>query len=226
MQTAEERVKFAVQFIQMDLDRLRAGDWLNLQEDLKSFLFPEGVRRGWQIYPKDLPEEHSVDAIHVLRRDVEEILEVVVMFREKSTNEENEDGPVPKLAFLSPQLSIRPALLLFPEQRPERLIILWDGLFRDAFLMQLIMSLMQLPLDTLRRCLECKKIFYRVRKQQYCTRPCVHRANMRAWRQSDAGKEYERERSHTRYKDRVQERLGANISVRRQPRSRKQRAED
>jgi hypothetical protein len=226
MQTAEERVRFAIQFIQLDFDRLRAGDWLNLREDLKSFLFPEGLFSGFQIFPEDMPEEHSVDAIQVLRHDVRELLEAVVMCGEDRTNGEDEDEPVPRLAFPSPQLSVRPGFLLFPEQRPEHLILIWNGPFRDAFLMQLIMSVTQLPLDTLRRCPECGTIFYRVRKQQYCSRPCVHRANMRTWRQSDAGKEYERERSHTRYKDRVQQRLGTNVTVGRRPRPRKPQAED
>jgi hypothetical protein len=232
IQTAEERVKFAIEFMQLDLERMRTGDWLNLQEDLQNFLFPEGIRCGFHIIPEDLLKEHSVDAIQVLRRDVEEILNLVAMFTEKSPNEENEgnkndeDGPVPELGFLSPQLSVRPVLILFPDQRPEHPIVFWLGNFHDTFLMQLITSLAQLPLDTLRRCPECGTIFYRVRKQQYCSRPCVHRANIRTWRQSDAGREYERERSHTRYKDRVQQQLGPKVSVGRRPRSRKQRAED
>jgi hypothetical protein len=226
MQTAEERVKFAIQFIQLDFDRLRPGDWLNLREDLMNFLFPEGALAQMHIYPPDLPEEHSVAAIQLLRQDVTAILDAVVMCGEDFPPDKYEDGPVPRLVSPSPQLSVRPTFVLFPEQRPGQLILTWLGPFRDAFLMQLITSLIQLPLDTLRRCPECGMIFFRVRKQEYCKRQCVHRANIRKWRQTDAGKKYERERSHTRYKDRVQESLGANVSVRRRPRSRKQQAED
>jgi hypothetical protein len=226
MQTAEERVKFAIQFMQLDFDRLRAGDWLNLREDLKNFLFPEGVLRGFHFFSEDLPEDHSVDAIQVLRHDVREILNAVVMCGEDSTHKEDEDEPVPRIVFPSPQLSVRPGFIQFPEQRSGHLILTWNGAFRDTFLMQLIMSLSQLPVNTLRRCPECETIFYRVRKQQYCSRPCVHRANMRTWRQSNAGKEYERERSHTRYKDRVEQQLGTNVRVGRRPRLRKPQAED
>ena len=225
MQTAEERVKFAIQFMQMDLDRLRPGDWLNLREDLGNFLFPEGALAQMHIYPPDLPEEHSVDAIQLLRQDVTAILDAIVMCGEDYPPDEYEDGPVPRLVSPSPQLSVSPMFILFPEQRPGQLILTWLGPFRDAFLMQLIMSLTQLPLDTLRRCPECGTIFFRVRKQEYCKRQCVHRANIRKWRQTEGGKKYERTRSHSRYKANVQQQLGANVSVGRRPRSGKPNAE-
>jgi hypothetical protein len=36
---AAERLKFAVQFAPLDLDRLRPGDWMNLRDDLGQFIF-------------------------------------------------------------------------------------------------------------------------------------------------------------------------------------------
>ena len=38
MQTDERRLRFALHFIDMDFDALRPGDWLNLREDLQTFL--------------------------------------------------------------------------------------------------------------------------------------------------------------------------------------------
>ena len=41
MQTAEERIKFAVDLAAKNLDSLRDGDWLNLKQELGVFLHGE-----------------------------------------------------------------------------------------------------------------------------------------------------------------------------------------
>ena len=38
------------------------------------------------------------------------------------------------------------------------------------------------------RCPECENLFYRIRKQKYCSRPCVAKANWRAYMRTDDGK--------------------------------------
>src|SRR5919202_5707434 len=42
MATAAERLQFVIRFVQLDLDALRPGDWLNLRDDLMAFMLS-----GW-----------------------------------------------------------------------------------------------------------------------------------------------------------------------------------
>ena len=81
------------------------------------------------------------------------------------------------------------------------------------FLWILSHLLEQGPTDAIRQCPECETIFYRVRKQQYCTRRCVARASMRKWRQTETGKRYERSRGRARYEARVRQVHGKNVKV-------------
>src|SRR5690348_15090635 len=51
MRNAEERTKWVIRFIEMDLDHLRAGEWLDLKEDVMDFL-------GWKplgVKAEDIP---------------------------------------------------------------------------------------------------------------------------------------------------------------------------
>src|SRR5262245_9598072 len=49
MQTADDRLTFAVRFAQMDLDHLRAGDWLNLRDDADTFLGLKAVQESFRV---------------------------------------------------------------------------------------------------------------------------------------------------------------------------------
>jgi hypothetical protein len=57
------------------------------------------------------------------------------------------------------------------------------GPARDVFLWHLFVLLQQEPLDRIRRCPECATIFYRVKKQAYCSRTCGNRVTQRRWRE-------------------------------------------
>jgi hypothetical protein len=48
--------------------------------------------------------------------------------------------------------------------------------------------------NQIRRCPECEKIFLKVRKQGYCSRTCVNKANKRAWRERQEQKTATRRR--------------------------------
>jgi endogenous inhibitor of DNA gyrase (YacG/DUF329 family) len=69
-----------------------------------------------------------------------------------------------------------------------------------------------------RRCPECQTVFYRVRKQQYCSRRCTNRANMRQWRQTEKGKTRESDLNHRRYQSRVKRTGSPKVKVARRPR--------
>jgi hypothetical protein len=218
MKTDAERLQFAIHFAQTDLDTLRAGDWLNLREDSMAFLGIEvqGGGIGIQI-PRDsrgiiamplnspLPTEFTVEDFKVLQAHTRRILDEWV-------------GPAQgEQGMLSPHAI--PAL--YTVTRIRRADASWvsylqvQGDTRELFLLVLFHLLHQASTHYVRRCPECGTIFYRVGKQQYCSRPCVNRANVRNWRQRDEVKQVEAERARTRYDEKMKPR-----KVKRKPRKR------
>ena len=82
--TTEERLDFSIRLATMEFQRLRAGDWLNLREDLAGFLSAGagqsepleafggvGVGPLEQPLPRDFPEK----AFRALQRDLADVLE-------------------------------------------------------------------------------------------------------------------------------------------------------
>ena len=53
----------------------------------------------------------------------------------------------------------------------------------DMFLIRLAYLLNQQTAERILTCPECKKHFLKIRKQKYCSRTCVNRANKRDWRE-------------------------------------------
>jgi hypothetical protein len=65
----------------------------------------------------------------------------------------------------------------------------------------------------LRRCPECDTLFFRVRKQLYCSRHCVNAANMRAWRKTSRGRRKSRDNSRNSYVRLRRAQLGPKVKV-------------
>jgi hypothetical protein len=224
MKTAAERLQFVIRFAQMDLESLRAGDWLNLREDCMAFLGIEvqGGMIGIQL-PRDsggiiglplnspFPTELSVEDFKGLQSDTRRILDewvgpdkgeqgtyegIVIQARHTVTRTRRDVG--------SPWISWLQVV----------------GATRDIFCLVLFHLLRQESMDAVRRCSECRTIFYRVGKQQYCSRTCSNRANVRTWRQREEVKQAEAERAHTRYVKKKQPELGTGTKVKRRPRKR------
>jgi len=54
----------------------------------------------------------------------------------------------------------------------------------------------------------------RIRKQQFCSRPCVRRATLRAWRQTPKGKAAQARSSRAQYVRKLHQREGMkNVKV-------------
>lgn len=73
----------------------------------------------------------------------------------------------------------------------------------DVFAALIIFLLHESPGIPILRCPECATIFYRIRKQQYCSCQCVNRVNARKWRASPEGKKKQATRSRKRYQKQV-----------------------
>jgi hypothetical protein len=227
MRTAKERLEFAIRLAQMDLDRLRPGDWLNLRDDLDAFLGRNLV--NWLVSQEDpgaplvaigdivgvpteapYPEQYTMDDFRVLQQETKRILSRML--------DQREGVDVPSSPLL---ISVRCDLMNFgyvPSLAGRNMLEV-SGTTQNTFHMVLYTLLSREPTDRILRCPECQTIFYRVRKQQYCSRPCVHRAAARKWRRTEKGQQYERQRSRTRYETRVKRTHGHRVKINRRARS-------
>ncbi|HEV8642369.1 MAG TPA: hypothetical protein VGV13_14835 [Methylomirabilota bacterium] len=161
MKTLRERLEWAIRFAERDLDRFRPGDWLNLRDDLTAFLEAKGAPIPFPS-PKELPES----ALRDLQEDVRALLGQVAPARPLKWRMVEIKGPLLLNVIAGPPAWVRSA-----------------GHPRDAVLLSLAWLLAADP-SAVRRCPEpaCHRLFYRVRRQVYCSTPCVKRANKRAER--------------------------------------------
>jgi hypothetical protein len=213
MNTPEERLRFVVRFAQMDLNQLRPGDWLNLRDDLLLFLLgqrgvaplaasafalpiqpltPEGI----VAMPLESIEEYPTEKVQALQEKTRRILNDMLGLRELLV------GDLGEISSTEICANFHLISLASRNSRPSRNTLVVHGSIQDLFLLLLYLLLSREPTDRIMRCPECKTMFYRMRKQRYCTRPCVNRANMRKWRQTATGKERERTRQRARYRRR------------------------
>ncbi len=206
MNTAEARLKFAVGFADLNLDALRPGDWLNLREDLARFLgfAPQGrdttlgamggafTDTLMPPYPQDYPK----DLMHTLQAEVKGVMRALIETRrqipaQRAALEKGgvRFGPPFHPAYVVPQpairISVRPAWFDVANPTPaaaDRNILWVSGSVRDVFVFVLAFLLAQEPRSRFQECPGCGRLFYRIRRQRYCSRPCVNRANLRAYR--------------------------------------------
>jgi hypothetical protein len=182
MMAVRERVQLMLDFAQCDLAQLRAGDWLNLREDLSAFLtgarpqeanqeIPVGQTRGVLAIPltRPLPQEMTEEALHALQAEVRSSLRGLI-----PAVEEGWQGLMTGMA----SFETAPLRLTFL----QRGLVTVSGPTRDAVLLTLGLLITQLPLDALLRCPECATVCFRNRNQVYCTRRCVNRVNQRSRR--------------------------------------------
>jgi hypothetical protein len=212
------RLQFAVQFAQMDLDTLRPGDWMNLRWDLQLFLNLEGKDTPLELQRKlqsgtyvpdishggvmavvldgpqltDMPEAD----IKALQAETQAVFTEVVTTRNPPHKTEYDIEIPARWAIIS--LDAHP----LSKGRPGRNLVVVKGTARNMFLLVLLLLLKEEPTDRILPCPECGRLFYRVRKQAYCSRSCVNRATVRKWRATEEGKQQDRERAATRYRKR------------------------
>jgi hypothetical protein len=158
MQTPRERLEWAIRFAESDLDRFRPGDWLNLRHDLATFLEAKWAPIAIP-EPKGLPDA----ALRELQGDVRALLGQVAPPRRFKVRSVEIQGPLLLNVLAGPPAWLRSI------SHP-----------RDAVLLSLGLLLAADP-GAVRRCPEpaCQRLFYRVRRQVYCSTPCVKRANKR-----------------------------------------------
>jgi hypothetical protein len=226
----KERLPFAIRFANLDLEELRRGDWFNLFDDVIDFVgfrtgrtLDEARRQARRVGVSSWPvsgsfsEKMNQGTIRALQAELRQMLNGLMDLQEDLDGKQRGQWPEREAPPQIPEIHIR-YWLNWQRDQDEDAALFHDGSLRDLFLSTLVFLLAR-DVAHVRRCPECKTIFYRVRKQRYCNRTCTNRANMRDWRQTEKAKQGESDLNHARYKTRVQRRLGANVSVGRRPRS-------
>jgi hypothetical protein len=172
-------------------------------------------RAGVVLYPGHswTPTNTSEQDIRLIQHDTQRLLTGLVDARDtwvahEHTGEQTQYAPPLFSLSLYSQL-----LAQYPHTEHQRPC--FQGQMRHLFHFTLMLLLGQEPPNRILRCPECKKIFYRVRKQRYCSRPCVNRATVRKWRATEEAKKQEKDRAHKRYRKKMAPR---RVTPRRAPR--------
>jgi hypothetical protein len=171
VETAADRLRFAVAFAEENLGHYRDSDWRKLRSDLAAFLDGVDEKRALgsvaiRALEPPLPLDYSPADLRALQLEVKELLRGIA-----PTKEEDDAGG----RMITIKQDWMPMLVR------KHLVIMASAPVRDSFLFLVVLLLGLHGLDNVRRCPECSKLFWRVRRQLYCTRTCVNRVNMRAW---------------------------------------------
>jgi hypothetical protein len=202
--TQDARLQFVVAFAQLDLDTLSAGDWLNLREALSRFVY---MMPGWGAPTKPItaldvaggradlfqpmlslgllgivPDAEDAEVVHPFStwavEDVRTLQADTLAWLQSFTAPiVPGEGFLPHALPLSGKVSLSPHGPHVHVIAPVRMLFFW----------YLLWLLLAEPPDRIQRCPECETIFYRVKKQAYCSRACGNRATQRRWRERHAG---------------------------------------
>jgi hypothetical protein len=205
----QERLEFAIRFAQMDLSKLRRGDWLNLNDDLLNFIAPPNTppfKKAGEVLAKENGTDLQKEILHVLN-------ELTRLRDEGEFSFESVDA--------SAEWPLQIGFMITAHQ-PGSVNILPIGETRDLVLMRLFSLFAQEAIDKILRCeaSDCNRIFYKKRKQRYCSPRCQTREFMKTWRKENGEKESAR--NHKKYKKRVEKVRGRPTKIARRPRRKAQ----
>lgn len=172
--TPEVRIRWAVEFAQADLTGLRAGDWLNLADDMRRFCGEMALLPSVDMDPPSIPQGNALrDAAARFQQASRHLLDTVLAAQDGHTSASLTPTPVAtKLVF---QLA------------DGRLVRRASMELVDVMVLLLASAFDAEPLDRVRRCPECGRLFARVRRQTHCSRECINRWTSRRYRERVAG---------------------------------------
>src|SRR5262249_26342123 len=100
------------------------------------------------------------------------------------------------ISFGNPRVSfdMRTATWVIEHNHPWHLFFIRFGLV-----------LMEEGTSQVQACPECGRLFYRVRKQKYCSKTCINRVSRRNWLANPKNKKKDRQWAQERYERRVKE---------------------
>ena len=210
LDTDQQRLEFAVNFAQTDIPALREGDWLNLCEDFFSFLRP--VANSAVVVPGSAGILQSRSDAEALRKEMYDLLSEVV-----DTPEGEWELKYHPISFdLAVGISRERALTGRPWGGAGG--VPWfmiRGNMRDRMLLNVFSLLCRESTAKIHRCgrSDCKRIFYRVRKQKFCSTRCQSRESVRRFRNKPENKTKESEQNHRKYKKQVEKTQGRPTKI-------------
>jgi hypothetical protein len=173
--TGKDRLRFALEFAQLNLDRLREGDWLNLKEDFREFLVPKD---GYSLDEMGglivSPFEPSV--FDFTEKDFRSLQPAV---RGLFSLSDSPGTPSVKLDGLRLSAVSRDQVGF-----PGRHMIVASG-GTQAIALLVLAHLLARESIAVKSCrlADCGRLFLPVRShQQFCSRRCVNRSNQQAFR--------------------------------------------
>lgn len=214
VRSAEDRLRFAVEFAQFDLSTFTSEQWLRLGRELKLFVSGRLTEEepgasladlggmAFHIWKGPDPLECPREVIQQMQEDTRRIIGRLIEGRDRGPLETRYWFPQPN------QLNVSLTIMSARHWAvPEEAYLEAFGSLRDMFLLQLFFLLQgrsvgstnRAGLSKIRRCSECQTLFYRVRRQEYCSHTCRTRVNQRRWRASPRGREARRLQARRRY---------------------------
>jgi hypothetical protein len=182
---AADFLLFVVEFAQTDLETLRAGDWLNLREnfatflgrrDQRSILHPSGTAFLASPTHPPLPENFSPQDFAVLQAELTPFLAQLAAHSVHATS----DPQYSISLFKNVEISLHPHGAFRNIPGVHQIVI--HGSTDSCFWAILHWLIAQEPPGRILACPECKRLFYRVKQQAFCSRPCMNRVTVRQWR--------------------------------------------
>jgi hypothetical protein len=164
----------------------------------------------------------TLDAIRTLQADVRQLLTSIVDRHEHDEAEQRGEQLTGEVPPDVPEIRVKMWLDWKHGQLDDKGLLI-DGDLRNLFLVTLAFLLNQ-DIAHVQRCPECGRVFYRVRKQRYCSRRCTNRTNMRKWRKTEKGRNGESKRNARRYVARLRRKIGprAKVTIKGRPRAKLQ----
>ena len=157
--------RLLVELAEFDPEAARPGDWLNYEAGLAMIGVGGNVQLAAGIFQDRPPSGHSPEAF--VRAIHPDLRHVVRQFAAS--------GRVEALVLVP----ITANVAVVQDERKLRI----TGSSRDTAILRIVLLLASAEAPPIGMCPEDKKLFVRVRRQQYCSRQCVNRVNMRAHRQ-------------------------------------------
>src|SRR5262245_7218826 len=148
-----DRMQFIVEFATMDLDRLRAGDWLNLQDDLKRFLQTILGPKGGilTMNPGRAADRLSSQQIRELQLDTKRVLQTLL---ETKAPEVDYSKEFPGFK-LTDRFRIEGTFAVVSAADQDRNVMVMFGGIRDRLLFTFMYELSQASTSQIKKCPRC-----------------------------------------------------------------------
>jgi hypothetical protein len=170
-------LQFAVAFAQMDLARLRPGDWTNLREDFEAYLGHTSLIGGSgnciRAHPAEsvaspLPWHFELHHFQALQQQTLSLLQ----------------DEARATILVGTMYTVEHIWYIHGMNRltPGRRELVVSGDTAECFSWLLTWLLEQEPPERILACPECGTLFYRHKQQAYCTRKCGNRMTVRNYR--------------------------------------------